>query len=102
MPVIDPDVSGCNAGHIEGSVEKIEGSPGHDILTGDDGPNTLLGRGGDDRLDGMGGFDDCVGGTGSNEIDELRVRRLRRPLSRKQKRGDRHKLAVLHRIVVER
>ena len=44
--VTDPDVSGCNAGHIEDSVEKIEGSPGPDILIGDEAPNTLLGRGG--------------------------------------------------------
>jgi Ca2+-binding RTX toxin-like protein len=67
-PVLDPEVSGCNAGHIEDNVEKIEGSPGNDILTGDDGPNTLLGRGGDDRLAGKGGFDDCAGGAGNNEV----------------------------------
>ncbi len=66
--VLDPDVSNCNAGHIDASTEKIEGSPGPDILTGDNGPNTLLGRGGDDRLDGKGGFDSCVGGGGNNEI----------------------------------
>jgi Ca2+-binding RTX toxin-like protein len=64
--VIDPDVSGCNAGHIDSSTEKIEGSPGNDILAGDNGPNTLLGRGGNDKLDGMGGFDDCDGGGGNN------------------------------------
>ncbi|HEX3609987.1 MAG TPA: hypothetical protein VHU14_10035 [Solirubrobacterales bacterium] len=98
--VLDPDVSGCNAGHIEDSVEKIEGSPGNDILTGDEGPNTLLGRGGDDRLDGKGGFDDCVGGAGSNEIVNCEYtdsgpRHLR-------KRATRHKLAVWHRIVVQR
>ena len=50
--VIDPDGGGCTPGHIDSSTEKIEGSPGNDILTGDDGPNTLLGRGGDDKLDG--------------------------------------------------
>jgi Ca2+-binding RTX toxin-like protein len=62
--VIDPDVHNCDAGHITDSTEKIEGSPGPDILTGDNGPNTLLGRGGNDKLDGKGGFDDCVGGSG--------------------------------------
>lgn len=67
-PVLDPDVAGCNAGHIEDSAEKIEGSSGPDTLTGDSGPNTLLGRGGNDHLDGKGGFDDCVGGAGDNEI----------------------------------
>jgi Ca2+-binding RTX toxin-like protein len=64
--VTDPDVSGCTPGHITSSTEKIEGSPGNDILTGDNGPNTLLGRGGNDQLDGKGGFDDCVGGGGNN------------------------------------
>jgi Ca2+-binding RTX toxin-like protein len=98
--VLDPDVAGCNAGHIEDSVEKIEGSPGNDILTGDEGPNTLLGRGGDDRLDGKGGFDDCVGGAGSNETTNCEYtdsgsRHLR-------KRHARRKLAVLHRIVAQR
>ena len=63
-PVVDPNVAQCNAGHITSSTEKIEGSPGADILIGDNGPNTLLGRGGDDWLNGRGGFDDCVGGGG--------------------------------------
>jgi len=62
--VTDPDVGNCDAGHITSSTEKIEGSPGPDILTGDDGPNTLLGRGGNDKLDGKGGFDRCIGGSG--------------------------------------
>jgi Ca2+-binding RTX toxin-like protein len=66
--VLDPNVAGCDAGHIEDSVEKIEGSPGPDVLTGDEGPNTLLGRGGNDHLDGMGGFDNCVGGGGENQL----------------------------------
>jgi Ca2+-binding RTX toxin-like protein len=65
--VLDPDVPSCDAGHIDPSVEKIEGSPGPDILTGDNGPNTLLGRGGNDRLDGEGGFDHCIGGGGHDE-----------------------------------
>jgi Ca2+-binding RTX toxin-like protein len=64
--VTDPDVANCDAGHITTSTEKIEGSPGNDILTGDNGPNTLLGRGGNDKLNGKGGFDDCVGGGGDN------------------------------------
>jgi Ca2+-binding RTX toxin-like protein len=65
--VTDPDAGGsCSLGHIDSSTEKIEGSPGNDILTGDNGPNTLLGRGGNDKLDGKGGFDDCVGGGGNN------------------------------------
>jgi Ca2+-binding RTX toxin-like protein len=72
--VLDPDVAGCDAGHIEDSVEKIEGSPGNDVLSGDEGANTLLGRGGDDRLDGKGGFDNCVGGTGDNEVANCEYR----------------------------
>jgi Ca2+-binding RTX toxin-like protein len=64
--VLDPDVPGCNAGQIDSSTEKIEGSPGPDILSGDNGPNVLLGRGGDDQLDGMGGVDSCIGGGGND------------------------------------
>jgi Ca2+-binding RTX toxin-like protein len=64
--VTDPDGGSCTPGHIDSSTEKIEGSPGNDILTGDNGPNTLLGRGGNDKLDGKGGADDCVGGGGSD------------------------------------
>ena len=65
--VVDPDVPNCDAGKIEPSIEKIEGSSGDDVLTGDEAANTLLGRGGDDRLDGRGGSDDCVGGGGNDE-----------------------------------
>ena len=97
--VTDPDVGNCNAGHIDDSVEKIEGSPGNDILTGDNGPNTLLGRGGNDRLDGKGGFDDCVGGAGSNEITSCEYTdsgpRYRR------KRATRRQPAARHRIVAQ-
>jgi Ca2+-binding RTX toxin-like protein len=64
--VTDPDSGNCNAGHIDSSTEKIEGSPDNDILSGDNGPNTLLGRGGNDELDGKGGADDCNGGGGNN------------------------------------
>jgi Ca2+-binding RTX toxin-like protein len=98
--VLDPDVAGCNAGHIEDSVERIEGSPGNDVLSGDEGPNTLLGRGGDDRLDGKGGFDDCVGGTGSNEAANCEYTDSGPRYRRKPAR--RHKLAVWHRIVARR
>jgi Ca2+-binding RTX toxin-like protein len=99
--VLDPDVPGCNAGHIEDNVEKIEGSPGPDILVGDNGPNTLLGRGGNDQLDGKGGFDDCVGGAGNNEVTNCEYgdsgARYR------HKRGPRRRLAVSHhRIVAQR
>jgi Ca2+-binding RTX toxin-like protein len=39
--VLYPDAGSCNAGRIEDSVEKIEGSPGPDILVGNDQANTL-------------------------------------------------------------
>ncbi|HEY1853240.1 MAG TPA: hypothetical protein VGG40_01515, partial [Solirubrobacterales bacterium] len=64
--VLDPDIANCDAGQIDSSTEKIEGSPGPDILTGDNGPNVLLGRGGDDKLDGAGGDDTCIGGGGND------------------------------------
>ncbi len=62
--VTDPDLGHCNAGHITGSTEKIEGSTGPDILFGDNDANVLLGRGGDDRVHGRGGYDRCIGGGG--------------------------------------
>jgi Ca2+-binding RTX toxin-like protein len=65
--VLDPDIANCNAGRIDSSTEKIEGSPGPDILTGDGGANVLLGRGGNDKLDGKGGNDTCIGGGGTDQ-----------------------------------
>lgn len=53
---------------ISGSVERIEGSPNGDILTGDGRPNVILGRGGDDEVHGAGGEDFLVGGQGSDAI----------------------------------
>ncbi|HET8956068.1 MAG TPA: calcium-binding protein [Solirubrobacterales bacterium] len=64
--VTDPDEAACAAGHIARGTEKIEGSPGPDVLLGNAGANTLLGRGGADRLDGRGGPDRCIGGRGGN------------------------------------
>ncbi|HKF81859.1 MAG TPA: calcium-binding protein, partial [Solirubrobacterales bacterium] len=99
-PVSDPDVGGCNAGHIDGSVEKIEGSPGKDILTGDNGPNTLLGRGGDDRLDGQGAFDDCVGGAGDNQL--VNCEYANEGARSKHKRSPRRRVAIFHRSAAQR
>jgi Ca2+-binding RTX toxin-like protein len=81
--VTDPDVPGCNAGHIDRSVEKIEGSPGPDVLIGDNGPNTLLGRGGNDRIDGRGGYDRCIGGAGNNHLANCEFSSWRENLHRK-------------------
>ena len=64
--VVDPGVPGCDAGRITSSTEKIEGSPGPDVLIGDGRANTLLGRGGTDQLDGRGGSDRCIGGRGGD------------------------------------
>ncbi len=98
--VVDPNVSGCNAGHIEDNVEKIEGSPGPDILTGDGGPNTLLGRGGDDILDGKGGFDNCAGGAGNNQT--VNCEYTDSGPRYRHKRGPRRRLALSRRIVASR
>lgn len=54
--------------HIDGSVERIEGSRWDDVLIGNEGPNTLLGRGGDDQLLGRGGDDLLVGGQGRDQL----------------------------------
>lgn len=67
--VTDPEGGGCSAGRIDGSTEKIEGSPGPDQLFGDGSANTLLGRGGNDLLDGKGGRDRCIGGGGHDKGD---------------------------------
>lgn len=67
--------AGCTTGHggpppsqIDSSVERIEGSPYDDILTGDAGPNAILGRGGDDEIHGAGGDDFLVGGEGRDSL----------------------------------
>lgn len=81
--VLDPDLGGCNAGRIENSVEKVEGSPGSDILIGDDSSNTLLGRGGDDDLDGKGGFDRCIEGGGTDSLTNCEFDSWRTPLRKR-------------------
>jgi Ca2+-binding RTX toxin-like protein len=53
---------------ISSSVERIEGSPNDDILTGDGGPNIILGRRGDDEIHGAAGGDFLVGGQGSDAV----------------------------------
>lgn len=65
--VFDPEGGSCGASRIDGTVEKIEGSTGPDVLLGSAGAGTLLGRGGADLLDGRGGPDRCIGGRGSDE-----------------------------------
>lgn len=78
--VFDPDVGNCNAGRIESNVEKIEGSPGPDILNGDNGDNVLLGRGGNDVLNGKGGMDRCIGGGGRNRTSNCELTDWRTPV----------------------
>jgi Ca2+-binding RTX toxin-like protein len=65
-PVLDPELGYCGASRIDGSVEKIEGSTGPDVLSGSAAADTLLGRGGADVLDGRGGPDRCIGGRGND------------------------------------
>lgn len=81
--VLDPDLASCNAGHIENSIEKIEGSSGDDILIGDDSSNTLLGRGGNDDLDGRGGFDRCIEGGGTDRLSNCEFDSWRTPLRKR-------------------
>lgn len=65
--VFDPEARSCGGSRIDGTVEKIEGSTGPDVLLGSAGADTLLGRGGADLLDGRGGPDRCIGGRGGDE-----------------------------------
>lgn len=64
--VVDPEAAACAPGRIARGTEKIEGSPGPDVLIGAAGDNVLLGRGGADQLDGRGGRDRCIGGLGAD------------------------------------
>lgn len=52
-------------GNVSAEVEVLIGSPGDDVLAGDDAPNRISGRGGNDVVDGGGGADDLdvTGGT---------------------------------------
>jgi Ca2+-binding RTX toxin-like protein len=63
---IDPEVAACAPGRIARGTEKIEGSPGADVLIGAARDDVLLGRGGADKLDGRGGQDRCIGGRGAD------------------------------------
>ncbi len=65
--VFDPEAAACGASRIDGTVEKIEGSTGPDILLGSPGSDTLLGRGGADLLDGRDDLDRCIGGRGGDQ-----------------------------------
>jgi Ca2+-binding RTX toxin-like protein len=65
--VTDPDLAACTPGRISSDTEKIEGSPGPDVLAGGARADTLLGRGGLDLLDGRGGQDRCIGGQGGDQ-----------------------------------
>jgi len=68
---------GPPSSQISSSVERIEGSPNRDILSGDGSRNTILGRGGDDEIHGAGGDDFLVGGLGIDAIfGELGADRL--------------------------
>lgn len=58
----------CLPGHVGGSVEAMEGTPGPDRLIGDARPNTITGGGGNDLLDGRGGRDRLVGGAGRDRL----------------------------------
>jgi Ca2+-binding RTX toxin-like protein len=64
---------GCSPTKVLSSNEILEGSRGHDVLTGNNRPNliiaregndTLYGKGGKDELRGDAGKDKCVGGAG--------------------------------------
>lgn len=63
---IDPGLATCAPGRIARGTEKIEGSPGPDLLIGAARDDVLLGRGGADELDGRGGRDRCIGGRGAD------------------------------------
>jgi Ca2+-binding RTX toxin-like protein len=66
---VSRDGGGCTPGHVDSSVESLEGSNGPDVLLGDSHGNSLIGRGGNDVLRGLGGNDRLVGGGGKDRLD---------------------------------
>jgi Ca2+-binding RTX toxin-like protein len=66
--VTDPDLPDCPSRRIGGSIEKVEGLPGSDVLTGSGGADDLPGRGGDDVLNGREGDDACTGGGAADTV----------------------------------
>lgn len=51
------------------TVENVTGSPGDDVIQGDDSPNHLVGGNGADLINGSGGDDDLAGGNGDDWLD---------------------------------
>jgi Ca2+-binding RTX toxin-like protein len=49
-------------------IEGVIGSPGDDLIKGDNGPNTLQGGAGNDTLEGAGGDDTLDGGAGTDTV----------------------------------
>jgi serralysin len=60
--------SPCTPGHIDPSVEALEGSPGPDVLIGNASGDSLLGKGGDDVLRARGSGNHLVGGGGRDRL----------------------------------
>ena len=50
------------------SIENLEGSMGHDTLSGDNNPNDIYGLAGNDVLNGVGGKDRLYGGDGKDTL----------------------------------
>jgi len=61
--------SPCTPGHVDSSVEALEGTPGPDTLVGDHSGNALIGKGGNDVLRARGGNGNrLVGGGGKDRL----------------------------------
>ncbi len=52
-----------------GGLQAVWGTPGDDVLTGNNGRSSLLGGAGDDQLNGLGGRDDLRGASGLDRLD---------------------------------
>jgi serralysin len=61
--------SGSHGADTLASIENVDGSPGHDVLIGDEAPNRLRTYAGLDRLDGRNGDDVLRGGGGNDRLD---------------------------------
>jgi Ca2+-binding RTX toxin-like protein len=58
---------GCSPTRVLRSNEILEGSPGNDVLVGDNRPNLIIGREGNDVLFGKGGKDELRGDAGNDK-----------------------------------
>ncbi len=64
-----PQNTGGGGTETISDIENVDGTPGPDVLRGDDGPNELFASNGDDIIEGRDGNDKLMGWRGADRID---------------------------------